>query len=121
MILNAIKALLHRALPRTEEDRVIDEAKAGNCEPFIAYFRDNIIRFTHVDHHRQASPTGRIVYEDDTYSYVYIDGVWIERMEIMLPYEVRETLFCRMEDAVMSNIFGTIAYEAKHFGRKKVP
>lgn len=118
MIKSLIKSLLHRAVPLTEEDRVINEAKAGNCQPFIDYFRDNGIPFTQITHRRKASPTGRVVYEDDIYSYVYIDGVWIDRMEIPLPYETRKALFAEMERAVMGNVYGTVAYEEKHFGRK---
>ena len=120
MILNLIKSLLHRAVPMTEEDRVINEAKAGNCQPFIDYFRNNDVHFKDYSHRRKSSPTNRVVYEDDIYSYVYIDGVWIDRMEVPLPYEVRKKLFAEMEQAVMGNVYGTVAYEEKPFGRKEV-
>ncbi len=119
MILNAIRALFHRAVPLTEEDRVIDAAKAGDVQPFIAHFRDQYVKFTAIDHRRRASPTGRVVYEDDIYSYVYIDGVWIDRMELNLPYEVRRKLFSDMEDAVMGNVFGTVQYEKKFLTPKE--
>ena len=116
MILNLIKSLLHRATPLTEEDRVINEAKAGNCQPFIDYFRDNAVPFRRIDSRKKASPSGRVVYEDDIYSYVYIDGVWIDNLEVPLPYEVRREFFEKMESAVMGNVYGTVSYEKKHFG-----
>jgi hypothetical protein len=118
--MNLIKSLLHRAVPMTEEDRVINEVKTGNCQPFIDYFRNNDVPFKDYCHRRKSSPTNRVVYEDDIYSYVYIDGVWIDCMEIPLPYEVRKKLFSEMENAVMGNVYGTVAYEEKHFGRKEV-
>ena len=114
MILNLIKSLLHRAVPMTEEDRVINEAKAGNCQPFIDYFRNNDVLFKDYCHRQKSSPTGRVVYEDDIYSYVYIDGVWIDHIELQLPFEVRKKLFDEMETAVMGNVYGTVAYEKKY-------
>ena len=114
MLLNILKAALHRSVPLTEEDRVINAAKEGGVQPFIAYFRDNSIPFKTIDHRRKASPTGRVVYEDDIYSYVYIDGVWIDRIELQLPFEVRKKLFDEMGTAVMGNVYGTVAYEKKY-------
>ncbi len=115
MIPNLIKALFHRAVPTTEEDRVINLAKAGDVRPLIDYFGRNAVPFKTLDQRRKASPSGRVVYEDDIYSYVYIDGVWINRIELPFPYEQRKKLFDEMETAVMSNVHGTVAYEQKHF------
>lgn len=121
MLLHAIKSLLRpirNAIPLTEEDAVINAAKAGDVQPFIAYFRDRDVPFSDIDHRRKASPSGRVVYENDIYSYVYIDGVWVDRMEIPLPYEERRALFIQMESAVLSNVFGTVSYEKKHFNKE---
>jgi hypothetical protein len=123
MLTHFLKAplrLLQRAVPLSEEDRVINLAKAGNAQPFIDYFRSNDVQFTTLDHRRKASPSGRVVYENDIYSYVYVDGVWINRLELPLPYEERRRLFEEMESAVLSNCFGTVMYEQKHF-KQHVP
>ena len=119
MILNAIKAVFHRLAPLSEEDRVINSAKAGDVRPFIEYFRDRCVPFDEIDHRRSASPTGRVVYENDIYSYVYVDGVWINRMQLPLPYQERKRLLDEMEEAVMGNVFGTTHYEKKHFAAKE--
>ena len=56
MILNAIKAVFHRLAPLSEEDRVINSAKAGDVRPFIEYFRDRCVPFDEIDHRRSATP-----------------------------------------------------------------
>ena len=123
MLLTKLKAAFHRIVPATEEDRVINAAKAGDVQPFIAYFRDNNIPFVPVNaiasNSFKASPTGRVMYENDIYSYVYIDGVWIDRIELQLPYEQRKALFDEMEDAVLENVYGTVAYEKKYLTPKE--
>ncbi len=119
--LNTIKALLHCTLPPlSEEDRAINAAiETDDARPFINYFHDNNVRFKRIDHRRMASPSGRVVYERDIYSYVYIDGVLIDSIDIRLPYYERAPLIEEMEIAVLGNIPGTIYHEKKHFGAER--
>ena len=115
-----IKGIFNRFLSRlgggSEEDKLIERFKQGDCEPLIDYFKSGEIPFKAIDHRRKVSPTGRVMYEDDIYSYAYIDGLWVNRYELPLPYDVRRSIFERTENAVMSNVHGTVAYEEKHFG-----
>lgn len=103
----------------SEEDRVIDLAKKGDVEPFIKYFTENDVKFRAIDHRRRVSPTGRVMYEDDIYSYVYVDGLWVNRIEFDVPYDIRSKWYERMETAVMMNVYGTTHYEQAHFANER--
>lgn len=112
-------ALFNKIFPKVvnkEENRVIDLFKSGDFRPLIDYFSKNEIEFDGIFDHKHPSPSGRIVVEDDMYYYITIDGVDLSDMKIKLPYEERCKLIKQVEDAVLSNIWGTVAYDAKHFG-----
>lgn len=99
---------------KTEEDRVIDLFKRGIPQPFIDYFNNSTDPLRRLDHRRQASKSGRVIYEDDIYSYVYVDGKWIDRYQWHMPYAQRRAFFDAAETAVLSNAYGTIMYDEKY-------
>lgn len=112
-------ALFNRIFPKvvnTEENRVIDLLKTGDFAPFIEHFNKNEIEFDGIFDYKHRSPSGRVVVLNDLYYYVTVDGVDLSDMKIKLPYEERCELIKQVEDAVLSNIWGTVAYDAKHFG-----
>lgn len=86
------------------EDQVIDQLKAGNTRPFIEYFSNRNVQFAITSNRHMQSPSGRVVYENDIYSYILIDGTWVGRMF---------NQYDEIEQAVMSNIPATIHYKVK--------
>ena len=112
---NFLKAVLHRMFPFSREDRAIAALKAGDIQHFIDFFNSasDMRRINHMQH---ASATGRVIVEYDCYTYVRIDGVMIECVaQPLVQYEKRKSLIEMAEAAVLSNVYGTLAYDHRHF------
>ena len=116
--MNILNSVIRPFFFKTEEDRVIEAAKRGDIADFVNYFTHNEVPFKSDGVRRKMSPTGRVVYEDDIYDYVYIDGLWVNRFEFHVPQDVRSEMYEAMERAVMSNCHGTFWYEQRHFGQR---